>query len=45
MSKIMTTDKLKGNPWNGSDMNNDRRLKNTKTTKGRNSAKRNSKRK
>lgn len=45
MSKVMTTNKLKGNPWNGSESNKDRRLNNTKLPKGRNSAKRSSKRK
>lgn len=33
MSKIMTTNRLKGNPWNGSDMDKDRRLNNTKVSK------------
>tara|TARA_R110002051_G_scaffold239422_1_gene300066 strand:+ start:107 stop:244 length:138 start_codon:yes stop_codon:yes gene_type:complete len=45
MSKIVTTNTLKGNPWNGSDMDKDRRMHNTKVTKGRSSAKRSSKRK
>jgi|14BtaG_2_1085337.scaffolds.fasta_scaffold01068_8 hypothetical protein len=45
MSKVITTNKLKGNPWNSSDSNKDRRLNNTGLPKGRNSAKRNNKRK
>tara|TARA_R110002012_G_scaffold232916_2_gene405900 strand:+ start:1485 stop:1619 length:135 start_codon:yes stop_codon:yes gene_type:complete len=35
MTKIMTTNKLKGNPWNGTDMNKDRRTHNTKVNKSK----------
>lgn len=44
MTKIMTTNTLKGNPWNGTDMNKDRRIHNTKVskTKGTRSAKKRS---
>ena len=31
----MTTNRLKGNPWNGSEMNKDRRTFNTKVSKTR----------
>ncbi len=44
MTKIMTTNRLKGNPWNGSEMNKDRRTMNTKVgrSKGTRSAKKRS---
>ena len=31
MSKIVTTNSLKGNPWNGTSMDKDRRSHNTST--------------
>lgn len=33
MTKIVTTNSLKGNPWNGTEMNKDRRTHNTNKTK------------
>ena len=33
MTKIVTTNSLKGNPWNGTDMNKDSRTHNTSKTK------------
>jgi hypothetical protein len=35
MAKIMTTETLKGNPWNGTEMNKDRRTHNTKVSKSK----------
>ena len=35
MTKIMTTERLKGNPWRGADMDKDRRTHNTKKNKSR----------